>query len=60
MLRFPMLHKLCENYRSDNEEAQHDEYNEAIGRRRHVFWQLSHNQIFRVQRPRRIDLDQVF
>jgi hypothetical protein len=39
-LLFPTLHDLCERDPTENEEAQHRQYDHAIRRHRKIVWQL--------------------
>jgi hypothetical protein len=59
-LPFPPFPKLNERHCAENEQAQYYEYDEAIRRRRHIFWQALHNASIHSGRIRRIDLDQIF
>jgi len=37
---FSLLHELCERHPTENEQAQDHEYDEAVRRRRDIFWHL--------------------
>jgi hypothetical protein len=37
---FPTLHKLCQRHPTENEQAQHRQYDHAIRRHRQIVWQL--------------------